>query len=488
MDNLTLKFLVVQILEKILRMERFLDNAALMGARSDQEVVNTFKSHLNVIKTEFYFTVRHVGAKKLSENSVPIILRLLATCFHSVDQLHLHLAYVVGQWTSPEARVFVKAVFENFGAGLTKNKDLSVVLSDTYMFEETDLATYLAQRAGISNKNNLQTPTLFLPKVEAENPLQWGTLIHEMGHAVAEKVKTIMTPAEVKAIAGDSEVGTHVLFDWLEETYCDLISLHLLGPAYLASFVEFIMVIGSEGFLEKASATHPHPRMRVFTMFSRLEKRSVKCSFSCDETKPWGDLASLYYKLFEDRCRLEREHLNPPFQAVETLPINVAQFRTCLEAHVEEVVPIDKSLKTFDQRKFSKLSQRLEDGIPIGSYSPVQVEKGDKEALESMKLLRKRLQSGKTENRTEIETHLNSIRSRVRETPCTIAEIVNAGWLYKCEKIYYEALSKLGSFGPEQEEKFKAQLFSLDALLRNSIETSYLNTLFSSHINKEEAK
>jgi hypothetical protein len=66
----------------------------------------------------------------------------------------------------------------------------------------------------------------------------------------------------------------------------------------------------------------------------------------------------------------------------------------------------------------------------------------------------------------------------VVETPCTIAEILNAGWVYKCEEIYARAAENLHMLDNTMESTFQSDVLTLDDLLRNSIETARLHSLF----------
>jgi hypothetical protein len=94
------------------------------------------------------------------------------------------------------------------------------------------------------------------------------------------------------------------------------------------------------------------------------------------------------------------------------------------------------------------------------------------------------LMRGGVSDAAKLNKSLAAVRARVREAPCTIAEIVNAGWLYKCEQIYADAAARIQKFDIDNgmDEEFALKLLNLDNLLRNSIETSYLATLFSPYL------
>lgn len=481
MDNILLRYLTVQVIEKAIRLNRLFDIALDYGSDSERDVVDTFKRHLNSIKEDIFFAVTFLGPieRELPHNMYKSLFRIVTTSFHSLDELHLHLSYIQSIAIRPETPVFVRALFEPFSNLMKPKGTFSVVLSDTYMFEEVDLSLYLSEQAGLTINSGHRTPTLFLPKVESENPLQWGTLVHEMGHGITEPINEIFARIEGDVISGGTSKGKEMLLNWIEEVYCDVVSLHLLGPAYLASFIDFIVIIGSEGFLESFSLSHPPPRYRIWLMYQVLEKKGITANFLNPLYNNFPELGGFFYWLFEERCKAERGLFAHPLEDTSKLWINMRNFRDRIEEQVEDIVPFEKAIPTFDPRKFKKLYDRLQEGIPIGSYSLVKIESEDDEALEALRWIDKNIQCKEGTNREEHKEYLKKALKRVKETPCTVAEIINAGWLFKCERIYLDLIMDLNSLDPDMEQEFGRQLFRLDDLLRNSIETSFLNSLFS---------
>jgi len=109
MDSLVPRFAAVQAVEKILRFERFLISSRTLVRKSDREVISTFSNRLDALKTDLYPFLGYLGPydkEDLSAYSQRSILSSIARCFRSLDELHLHLSYVKGQWTCPETPVF----------------------------------------------------------------------------------------------------------------------------------------------------------------------------------------------------------------------------------------------------------------------------------------------------------------------------------------------------------------------------------------------
>jgi hypothetical protein len=481
MDDIVLRFGSVQALEKILRLERFLSSSFSLVHKSDRDVVRTFKRQLQTIKQRFYEFTRCLSA---DERQIPFatrrsVFRELKVCLRSIDELHLDLSYVRGQWTCPETSVFVKALFEPIRSESTPTQNLSVVLSDAYMFEETDLAALLSKKLDPLHGRETQTPTLFLPKIEVENPLRWATLVHEMGHAIYAPSDSFLTEAEVHAMTKGRPEGIKIVNSWFEEIYCDFISLHLLGPAYLAAFIDFLLSISTEGILERASDSHPPPRLRIQLMCWDLQQKGISANFADDLFNGGTDMARFFDEMFGQRTKAERMYLTPSFQNFEGA-FDAHDFRLRLEKAVEDRFPTRITLPPFDKDRFSCLSERLQIGVPIGSSSIVEVsERENASALKDLKSIQESLTNGSDPEPEQLTKALDNVRIRIKETPCNIAEIVNAGWLYKCEHIYKDAVTTIDSFDKEKEESFDKALLNLDNLLRNSIETAYLCSLLS---------
>ncbi|MFC1817117.1 hypothetical protein ACFL0M_14545 [Thermodesulfobacteriota bacterium] len=319
-------------------------------------------------------------------------------------------------------------------------------------------------------------PTLFLPKIEFENPLQWATLVHEMGHAVPDNISKLLSKEDYDNICSGSKTDQEIFKNWAEEIFCDLLSLHLLGPAYLASFIDFVTVKGHK-LLENFSVTHPPPRYRIWLMCCVLRKKGISANFSTSISGE-NDLSNFFYALFENRCEVRRIYFKdfPLSMNTDKINIDARLFWNRMEEIVEKFVPFNESIPPFDQNKFKHLVSRLEKNIPIGAYSSSNLS-DNTITIECLNDIEKIISTEKDEQ-NNIEAKLKKAFDTIRERPCTIAEIINAGWLYKCEKIYLQTINILNRFDKEQQNIFKDKLYRLDGLLRNSIETSYLTQLF----------
>ena len=271
----------------------------------DADVVASFLRASEGIRLQARHLFDSFGSEwPLSETEFTTSIQLLNNCFLDLDRLHLQLSLIHVGWPTPEAYTFVS---EACGALLADIRGhVSIVLSDVYMFEETELGRYLGSIASaVEEDATAGAPALFLPKIEQENPLQWGILVHEIGHSL-EWTSRSLTEGHLN-LPDDAE-GRVVLDDWAEEVVCDLIALHLLGPAYFVSFVSFITLMGALGHLEEPTETHPDPRFRLSIMSATLERLGINVPLlEVGESITAGqNLTGFYYELFEQRCSAQR--------------------------------------------------------------------------------------------------------------------------------------------------------------------------------------
>ncbi|MFC1817199.1 hypothetical protein ACFL0M_14980, partial [Thermodesulfobacteriota bacterium] len=154
MDNFALCYFAVQVIERIFRLENFIHIARDHDLDIEQEVIETFNHHLKIVKEHLLGSLKYIGSpnEDLSYRNYRNILKIISHCILSLDRLHFHLSYIQGRWTKPETHVFVKALFRPFQEYIPTKQNFSVILSDTYMFEEVDLNKYL------SNYTNMYIP------------------------------------------------------------------------------------------------------------------------------------------------------------------------------------------------------------------------------------------------------------------------------------------------------------------------------------------
>lgn len=480
MNNLLERILFLEILEKIFRLKAFLSKAAVRATKPDLEVIRIFdtaiKEVLKSIETVFHKLHKDYG--KLDEYERFSCMRRISDVFNSIDDLHSQLRFVYGEWTAPETYIFVKSLFKSLPE---PHNNVSIVLSDSYMFEEVDLSRYLEFRL---NHYNIPAelgeirPTLFLPKIEYSNPLNWSILVHEMGHVLNKPLSEIFSGSEILEISTTAD-SIIMLENWTEEVWCDLIALKLLGPSYLASYITFSLLLASSGNIEGSSSTHPADRFRINIMKDYLEKMGIELKIQCDFTD-FNNITDFFDNLFEDRCCFERENIILDLPPHSQFPINYHKFRDLLIDKIDGLTQDTITNLEIDNEKIRILTERLSSGILIGSSFGRQNPDALLGKLEELEKIIKN-----KDPRDKINNLMKELLCGVKEYPCNIGEIINAGWLYKCEKLYPKMIDLFFYNSSRMNDClkiFQNDISLLDDKLKKSIEISYVHGLFSEEL------
>jgi hypothetical protein len=461
------KIFCVEILEKILRMKRFLLSEPDITLRRGSEVTNVFLKALNAIAVTLGPVIHRLSDDTvLGEWERIAAIRRLSDIFRSVDRLHLYLQFIYGSWVRPETHVFIKSVLE-FLPKERRPEKVNVILSNLYSFLETDLSSYIEEILRPSDiRLDLQTasPSIFLPKIERDNPLNWSILVHECGHIDSMDLSSIpelqgLFPDGMDAAAGE------ILRNWAEEIYCDLFAAKILGPAYLSSFVTFSLVVAAAGGSELLTETHPPDIVRISIVQEVLKKSGLEVRLRVNQLGS-GDLTTLFFGLLEERTKVDRRYFNQSSQ--QRFPqLVLGEFVDIICEQVDKIISLSQDLTIKNFSRISYLAERLSKGILIGSYQePEAIERGKKEYLAG-RLDREQLEDAK---------------KTINESRVLLWEIVNAGWVHKVEGLYPKAFELFFS-GKDRslEEKMLEwgnEIENIDRLLLKSIEASEIHRLF----------
>jgi len=478
-DKLLERILAVETLEKIFRINLFLSKASINAAEPDLKVITIYQSATKELLKymEIVLVKLHDKYGVLDMHERFSCMRRISDVFTLLDDLHLQLRFIHGEWTAPETYTFVKDLFKSI---IKKKEYVSIVLSDSYMFEEVDLSRYLEYKL---NYYNIPAtfeeirPTLFLPKIEYSNPLNWSILVHEMGHCITQPLEDIFKDIEERNIHTTVE-GIKMLKSWTEEVWCDLVASKLLGPSYIASYITFSLLLASSGNIEKSSSTHPAHRFRISIMKTFLEKTGMNLQLQSDITEI-NNITEFFDNLFEERCSFAREQENLQLLPRSQFPIDYQKFRDFLIEKIDTLTHKDIPYLELNNEKIRTLTKRLSEGILIGSCRENQT---NKDLLKKVEELDKIMKSYKNTQRKDDNSLFNQLVEGVKEKPNHIGEIINTGWKYKCEQFYPLMMQLL--FIEDNDinycyEIFQTEITSLDDKLKKSIEISYIHNLFS---------
>lgn len=465
MVNLVEKIFCIGVLERISRMQRYLRLEPEMAVQQGAEVLKIFVTALHGILDNLDPLSKRLSKQaELDKWEKLATVRRLSDISNSVDEMHSQLQFVHGPWVRPETRVFIKGILE-FIPEKRRPKKVSVILSNSYSFEESDLSSYFQYALSTTNVGipiQTETPTVFLPKIERDNPLNWANLVHECGHADYEGIRNLLDKQHLIPDKADAETRD-TLRHWAEEIYCDVFATQILGPAYLASFATFAMALAGAAGSEQAFETHPADIVRICIVRDLLEKNKLELMLD-GQWQVFGDLASFFYNCLEDRTKLDRSNTWSSGMSPQP-PIVLHDFVDAACEEMSQLVSLSQQLHPDDFSRIRPLvEKRLAKGIPISSYSkPNPTGSPD--------------QVGSTADYGAFE----QLKNAVQEHRTFLWEIVNSGWLYKVEYLYPSAFGLFfnNSSSPLQErvDMWGKEIENMDGLLLKSIESSEIQRL-----------
>jgi len=462
------KLFCVEVLEKISRMRRFLLSEPDISSRQGSEVTIVFLRALDGIVDTLQPVISRLSDDKafaLGEWERIASIRRLSDIFRSVDRLHLYLQFIYGTWVRPETFIFIKNVLE-FLPKERRPEKVNVILSNLYTFLETDLSSYIEEILMPSDiKMDLYnaSPSIFLPKIERDNPLNWSILVHECGHIDSTDLSSLPELERIFPEEPDTAAG-EILRNWAEEIYCDLFAAKILGPAYLSSFVTYSLVVAAAGGSELATETHPPDIVRINIIQEVLRKNGLEVRLNFKEFGS-DDLATLFFNILEERTKIDGRYFNQSLQ--QPFPqLVLGEFVDIICDEVDKIISLSQDLTIKDFSRISSLADRLAKGILIGSYqNPEVIECAKKKYLEG-KLDRGQLDDGKM---------------AINESRVLLWEIVNAGWVYKVEGLYPKAFELFFTSQDRPLERrvleWGDEIENIDRLLLKSIEASEVHRL-----------
>lgn len=461
-----LKFRALLAFERIGRLERLLSEALTEAPRSSTGVVRALLSRVRYLEARLVKTTRDFSSLAARPEKIDgsRVLTDVAAVLNDLQAIHERLAFVSGGLRNAQLELFVTAVFEDAAVRLKRRLTVGVVPSDRYEFEQHKVIDDL----GGSLRD--QSPTVFLPKLEFDNPLHWAPLVHEFGHTL-DDISGPLIDGLIRDAAAPTGFDSDVAKSWLTEIFCDLLATHLLGPAYLTSFVEFVACTSSSDVIEASSATHPAHRFRITAIKGLLRSNGVSVAY--------GGIDSLSEKiggLFEELAEVEQTYrdVKPRIYAE---PVGFRALRRALMEKTDNLIPPALRAVGFRNRNIATFCQRLQDGIPVGAVPAQEIAVADVHAAsERLRVAVERFSPSDRAARLSNASmrNLNLLRRSVNERASSVAEVLNAGWIYKWAHIYEPFMIELDSLRDTSIDRFKQSVRRLDEVLRSSIDTAYL--------------
>lgn len=277
-----------ELLQKIVCFDDFLSEAkAELHTRevgliaSLYHVLDKLKQDLELIGKQW-----RVAQKNWTDpDAVSLYARLSGVSGRFIP-LHQALYWVYTPWAEDETYFMLSSLFESEAdKGLYAQLNPTVAFISEFNSVYAELHHYWQTIPGLTEKGSL----FALPKISKRDCLMWPLLAHELGHAVYE-LRSIETTIIPKLIP----VGTRrwlnpKILNWTKELVCDLIALHVFGPAYYFAFVESVLFFYC-GPVRGATETHPAPWDRCEFMFHTLVDNVETNSIDPKDREMWKEV------------------------------------------------------------------------------------------------------------------------------------------------------------------------------------------------------
>ncbi len=242
------ELLLADSLEKIIRMEVYFNDAEVQASEDEIKIVTFYKNIIKTIKNQLENSAESLKAYHGTEINKEISTTCIKNCLNvSLDIRDIHnefLSYLPSLKTRAETYTFLKNLLQQITEIETESIKPAIVLFDTYTYEERNISQSLKEIGIIKEKIEEQI-IIGLPKAEKDNPLMWTILVHEIGHALAEKNLNILSKINKEGIIDKKIHYSHqtILKNWIKEIISDLLSIRIMGPSYLYSFMFFSLLL-----------------------------------------------------------------------------------------------------------------------------------------------------------------------------------------------------------------------------------------------------
>ncbi len=405
------KYIVVEILEKAYRLRKFINlNKSFFKDDGNKGTVEVFEKVLNKILFDLEDSITTLKFPPLRDTEKIIVNRRLSNILFVIKEFHYKLKYIYADWVRPETYTFTKRLVQQHLPNYISTK-INIVLADEYTFKENNLIKKFNEVFLTSNlsllSEEVEYPTLFLPKIEFNNPLNWSILAHELGHIDNKLIKDFL---QADLIPPDTtNENKKILYQWAEEIYCDIFAVNLLGPAYFASFVSFAIVTTGLGGNCRNSKTHPSNMTRIRILHEYLRRNKSNINIISEE---FGtiDMQDFFHRMIEDFDRIDRKIMNVDIP--NNIEINNLTYFT--DAITDKSKEYGHLLEVSNEelKIIELLRGRLEKGITIGSYPDY-----DKKIM--------------LENLKDFSKDFDETKRTISEKGASIKQILTAGWVNK---------------------------------------------------------
>jgi len=467
------KLLLLELLERIVLMENFLDNAHCHAAEeADYEVIGSFRDFIKNIKGEIEASVCDMltdDEREIHENTLYFCFKKTLTLSHIVNILHYHLYTVPSKdVVLSETHIFLNNFSRKIDyGGYYAPVEPTFILWNSYNFRHlklpdviiSDMYQSLLLKEIMSYRDTIRPTTIIaLPKIEFKNSFRWCLLVHELGHAIDTKFG--ISEKVSKEISASKE-DMKILKEWTREVFADLFALKLLGPAYVASLAFF----SSLERVLKPEESHPSPNTRILILIKELKNILKKTPEVVEDLINFWDM----------RCEYGRKYGLDSTENPDIKDFNFGNYESKMVPMVKsEIDRICKQKFNKDNyKKATELCKLVAKGIPISSSRDYD----DKKLMKDIDKFK--------EMNEDIKVIL---LPKFNEKPNDISEIMNAVWIHRSTILEEFCSTFFENNQKSFEEKYKTfrdELKNIDKITLKSIGTADINSLLMEKGEKE---
>jgi hypothetical protein len=350
----------------------------------------------------------------------------------------------------------------------------SIALTDMYNFIEHDLRHILSlelEQHGLEPLDpQSRNVVLALPKAEADNPLMWAILAHEMAHTMISSYKILdneilaRTPEYLKA---KQNLSREVYRNWSLEICADLIALRLLGPSYFFSFASMGLLLDPQPETEVHPAIIERIGIMAKVMTLRHSEWTIRCPNIGRGTFTQEDLIPFFQRL----ALYKHELWSLPRYRTLFLPMG-----SFVKADALELRPnVDLILDSLDRvhvpapelapsAKLGGFVETLSTGQPISSCL---IEGFDRDSF-----------SSKLQEVTNAQQLYGILPPP--EEPLTLSTILACGWMHKVYVGYADLLEQMMAEQSlvKTSKIYDKMLANRNELLLNSLSHAFMMQMY----------
>lgn len=431
------------LVEKLARLEIFIESKKELQDKSNLKFVNSCIEHLAEIKQELHAAYpileKTFEGFAISPEETQKTIEIYKKCLDKFLELHSLSSHLPQNPIASETYIFlsdvlkIKKTFKEFDSRI-------ILLTQDFLTRNTHKChTNLPFISDIEKK----PMALYLPIIENANPLYWPLLVKNIfGNLTSLKVSAKKHYDELIAqkVQTDEERRKITEKIALQLTY-DIFSMKMLGPAYYYLFVE-VGVLRS--IAESKVRYLPSLAIREQLLYNELVKQNFAAKI--EPTHAW----------FQTLSQLSDEmHSTLGFKVnITDITPGLEELVNRLQKEAEEIIPEKYLFKCSDFCISLAGYERLKKGILVASSTLEEINESKKHCRETL-----------------CESKMIEKAEKLKEIPNTPQQIINSGWIYS-ESLNDDIMQEILKNKEPDFSPFIDQIKKTDSLLLNSVEKS----------------